>query len=121
MVEKYLIDTNAVIDYLTNKLPNDTCIIIDKNQSQISVITRMELLGWYNASSEQIKVLEDFVRTSMIFNLEESVILRTIEIRKSVKIKLPDAIIAATALINDSILITKNKDDFKRVNGLKLL
>ena len=44
MVEKYLIDTNAVIDYLADKLPHETYLLIDKNQSQISVITRMELL-----------------------------------------------------------------------------
>ena len=121
MVEDYLIDTNAVIDYLENKLPHETSVLIDKNQSQISVITRMELLGWLNASTLQIKVLEDFVNTSMIFNLDEPVILKTIEIRKSVKIKLPDAIICATALVNNFILITNNKADFKNINGLRIV
>jgi predicted nucleic acid-binding protein len=44
----------------------------------------------------------------------------TIEIRKKYKTKLPDAIIAATALANDLILISRNVVDFKNIEGLNL-
>jgi predicted nucleic acid-binding protein len=45
MGKSYLIDTNSVIDYLNNKLPEKANQLIDNHQSKISVITRMELLG----------------------------------------------------------------------------
>ena len=80
MVEGFLIDTNTVIDYLDNKLPIESNSLIDSVHSQISVITRIELLGWANATEEQTSVLEQFVKTSIVYNLEESVILKVIEI-----------------------------------------
>jgi predicted nucleic acid-binding protein len=46
---------------------------------------------------------------------------QTIAIRKSNKTKLPDAIIAATALVNELTLITRNTADFKNITGLNLL
>ncbi len=49
MGQKYLIDTNSVIDYLDNKLPDKASKHIDNISSKISVITRMELLSWSGA------------------------------------------------------------------------
>ena len=45
---------------------------------------------------------------------------QTILIRKSNKIKLPDAIIAATAIVYNLTLVTRNIDDFKNISGLKI-
>jgi len=45
MGQKYLIDTNAVIDYLDNKLPEKSANLLDEIDFQISVIVRMELLS----------------------------------------------------------------------------
>lgn len=58
MEQEYLIDTNAVIDYLDNKLPQLGSRHIDGITAQISVITRMELLAWTNAIAEQTQVLQ---------------------------------------------------------------
>lgn len=52
MAKGYLMDTNVVIDYLSNKLPEENAKIIDDISPQISVITRMELLGWPNGSDD---------------------------------------------------------------------
>lgn len=46
MGKEYLIDTNSVIDYLDNKLPDNANELIDSIDSKISVITRMEILAW---------------------------------------------------------------------------
>ncbi|MCW5923836.1 MAG: hypothetical protein KIS77_15950 [Saprospiraceae bacterium] len=46
---------------------------------------------------------------------------KTIEIRRSLKIKLPDAVIASTALVCDFTLLSRNDFDFRRVPGLKYL
>jgi len=121
MEQEYLIDTNTVIDYLDNKLPEAISGLIDSINSHISVITRMELLGWANANDEQIKILQQFVDASVVFNLDEPIILKAIELRKTQKIKLPDAIIAATALVHGFKLITRNVGDFTKIDGLNLV
>jgi len=121
MEQKYLMDTNAVIDYLDNKLPDNSAKLIDKIDAQVSVITRMELLSWHKATRKQIKVLQEFINGSNVIGLEENIILRTIELRKQYKIKLPDAIIAATALAGKMFLISHNIADFIKIPRLKVI
>ena len=84
----------------------------------ISVINRIELLGFKGLSGNESEALNSFISNSTIFDLEEDIILETIKIRKMYKIKLPDAIIAATCLINNYSLITNNIKDFDRIVGL---
>jgi predicted nucleic acid-binding protein len=114
----YLVDTNTIIDYLENKLPIKSIEIIDTISIQLSVISRIEILAWRKASDAQLKILNDFISVSTVFNLDEGVILKSIEIRKNYRLKLPDAIIAATAVANDLKLITRNIKDFQSVDGL---
>ena len=121
MGKEYLIDTNSVIDYLDNKLPDNANELIDNIDSRISVITRMELLAWPGASEQQTLILNEFINASDIFALEEPVILKAIDIRKTHKTKLPDAIIAATALVNEFTIITRNTKDFDKIEGLEVL
>ncbi len=121
MEERYLIDSNTVIDYLGNKLPQFGASFIDNLPAVISVITRIEILGWYNATSEQMDSLQSFVHNAIIYPLAEHHIQQTIFLRQQYKIKLPDAIIAATAISERLTLITHNTDDFKKVPNLKLL
>ena len=54
-------------------------------------------------------------------SLTEPIINRAIELRKSYKTKLPDAIIAATALVNDFTLVTRNVKDFDKIKGLAVI
>ena len=46
---------------------------------------------------------------------------KTADIRKKQKIKLPDAIIAATALVYELSLVSRNVSDFKNIDGLQLI
>lgn len=117
----YLIDTNVVIDFLDNKLPEAGSLWIETVAPQISVITRMELLGWPNANNSQLQVLQKFINASVEFGLDEPTILKAIELRRICTIKLPDAIIAATAIINDLILLTRNISDFHEIQGLQVM
>ena len=121
MGKEYLIDTNAVIDYLDNKLPDKAGELMDGIDSRISVITRMELLSWPGASQEQTQILNEFINASEVFALEEPVIVKAVDIRKTFKTKIPDAIIAATAIVNKLALITRNTKDFEKIEGLEVL
>jgi len=117
----YLLDTNTAIDYLDDKLPDNPTNIIDTNEINLSVITRIELLAWSKSTSEQVLAIQNFISSGRVYALDEPIILQAIEIRKNYKPKLPDAIIAATALVNDYTLISRNIDDFKNINGLRVI
>lgn len=120
--QKYLIDTNAIIDYLGKKLPStgmDFMNNIVDDIPTLSVISKIEVLG-FNTPVEHYQLLINFMNDSSILDLTNSIVDRSIEIRKKYKTKLPDAIIAATALVYDLILITRNNSDFKNIEGLKL-
>lgn len=121
MAGKYLIDTNIVIDYLNNKLPGNTAAMLDEEELEISVITRMELLAWRNADSKQVSILNEFISSVAVWGLDEPVIIKGIEVRRDFRVKLPDAIIAATALVYGLTLITRNIADFKNIPDLRLL
>ena len=108
MGQEFLIDTNAVIDYLGDNLPEKGLTFMDTISPQISVISRVELLGWYHAPPDELQKLDSFVKEACVFLFEEQIILKTIELRQKYRLKTPDAIIAATAMINNLTLISRN-------------
>jgi len=61
-----------------------------------------------------------FISGSTVLDIDKEIVDKTIEIRKSIKITLPDAIIAATALVYDFKLLSRNSKDFKNIPALKL-
>lgn len=121
----YLWDTNTVIYYLRQAFPTPAEQHIDKllkiSLPAISAITEIELLCWKSADEKDISVLHGFIAEIQVIELEKPIKLRTAEIRRNHNIKLPDAIIAATALERGLILITRNSRDFKDIVGLKTL
>jgi predicted nucleic acid-binding protein len=65
--------------------------------------------------------LTNFIDDANVLNLSNDVVKASIEIRKKHKNKLPDAIIAATAIVYDLVLITRNTKDFSNIDGLKVI
>lgn len=121
----YLWDTNTAIYYLQQQFPPQAEKFIDQtlldSGPAISVITEIELLCWKTPSDKDLEVLYNFINDALVFELEKDIKLKTAEIRKAHKIKLPDAIIAATALAYDLTLLTRNISDFKNLAGLNLI
>lgn len=123
MGKAYLIDTCAVIKYLNNLLPEEATRQLDSivdEASRISFITKIELLVWNPSDLSDMVVREEFISGSEICYINDDIITRSIEIRKRTNIKLPDAIIAATAMINDYELISTNDNDFKKILDMGL-
>lgn len=122
---KYLWDTNTAIYYLQQQFPPKAEKFIDESLSNsvvaISAITEIELLCWRTTSKKDIQVLQSFIDDSLVFELDKDIKLKTVNIRKKHKIKLPDAIIAATALVHDLTLLTNNVRDFKTIPELTFL
>ena len=84
-------------------------INVDEASQFISVITRIELLSKQNMKPEEEAVILKFLTDVVILPLDESIERKTIEIRRARKLKLPDSIIAATAIVSDAILITNDQ------------
>ncbi len=89
--------------------------------SSISAITEIELLCWKTATEKDLEVLRNFINDVLVIELEQPIKIKTADIRKVHRIKLPDAIIAATALVYDLTLLSRNLSDFGGINGLKII
>ena len=118
----YLWDTNIVIYYLQQQFPSSAEKFMDQILEtaipSLSAIVEIELLCWKPEREEDLEVVRNFISDTRVFELEQNIKLKTAEIRKKHKIKLPDAIIAATALDYNLTLLTRNVNDFKDIKGL---
>ena len=121
---QYLLDTNVIIDYLQSKLPTSEMQFVSSvvdDISVVSVISKMETLGFNFPLIKEQTLMETFVNYSAVLDIDERIVKQTILIKKAKRIKLPDAIIVATALVNHLTLITRNISDFDGVEGLKII
>ena len=118
--DSFLIDTNIIIYLAQEKLKIDD-FAKDTDDLYISSITYMEALGFPFQDRDEEDKITQFCDVFKRFYLTEEIEMQTIAIRKSTKIKLPDAIIAATAIIYNLTLVTRNSDDFKNIPKLKII
>lgn len=86
----------------------------------ISQATRVEVLGWHQITPEDKLDLEEFLSTGTLLSITDAVADKAIELRQQKRMSLGDALIAATALLHNCELATRNTDDFKHVPGLTL-
>jgi len=124
MGQGYLLDANVLIDYTANLLPDNgkqkVTGIIDEGFN-ISVVVKIEVLG-YDDLPSKMKQLEAFLDLATVFPLDGDVTAKTIYLRRMYKkLKLGDAIIAATALAYNFALVTRNTKDFKNIEGLEVV
>lgn len=122
-MERYLIDTNVISDYLSASLPETGMNLMDNAIDaipNISVITQIELLCW-NTDDFTAENVKSFIADSVVLDIGPGVIVYCVALRKGKKIKTPDAIIAATALAYGYSLITANEKDFANIKGLKIV
>ena len=111
----YLVDTNIIIYYL-----NGDKIAIDwlkehKDRLSISIIVSMEVLS-YPFTEQEDEIVRRFLGAFRLFDLDQSIFEKTIQLRRTHKIKLPDSIIAATASCHNLTLVTRNVSDFNNLN-----
>lgn len=127
MGKRYLIDTNAIIDYTSGLFPDKGLSFMDdiiNQEVNISVISKIEALAFEPQADQQkqyFQLLVNFIGNANVYMLDDFIIGKTIEIRKIFKLKLPDAIIAASAIINNLTLISRNVKDFGKVPKLKVI
>jgi predicted nucleic acid-binding protein len=118
----YLLDTNTVIDFCNSKLPLNAKNFLIGIEPIISVISNIEMFASSKIPEHEVKKLQEFIEMATIYDkIDFEIVAKSIEIRQKYKIKLPDAIIAATAIVNHLTLITRNISDFNDIEGLEII
>jgi predicted nucleic acid-binding protein len=118
-----VIDTNILIYYLNEQLPEAVKTQVDNailSGYTISIITRIEVLGWQGHTEQSLIAARALLSLFEEISLNSAVADCCIELRKTYKIKLPDAIIAATAVVQKQAVMSRNEDDFIKISGLKV-
>lgn len=93
---KILIDTNIAL-YLFNG-DQDLAAELQDKEAYISFINELELLGYRGITEREESWMELFLEECSIMDLNEGIKNITIDLRRKYKLKLPDAVIAATAI-----------------------
>lgn len=116
---RYLIDTNILIYHFADAIPGeeqDKIKSIFKKSFNMSIISKIEFLGWKKHTKRGFNEAKEFLQKSKVIYIDEEIASRTIELRKFHSIKLPDALIAATAQCMNLTLVTRNEVDFKNLD-----
>jgi len=121
-----IVDTDILIDVARRNIEAIECLaqLEQKTGLAVSVITQMELLVGCRNKTEQQKT-ERFLHRFRVLKLTESVSDVAIDLichyRLSHGLAIPDSLIAATSIVWNQPLITKNQRDYSFINGLDLL
>ncbi len=114
-----LFDSNILIDFLNQReeAKNELRLYKDKF---ISVITFIEVLSGAKNAEEEI-IIKGFLRNFKCIILDEAIALETARLRSGFKLKLGDALIMATSISHNMLLITRDKKDFfNKFNNIKI-
>lgn len=107
---KAVIDSDVLIDYLQGT-PAAKVEIARYRRPHYSIISLMELLAGARTPTER-HAAEALLATLTRLDLTEPVARRAVELRQSLRLKLPDAIVLASAEVEGCILVTRNTKDF---------
>lgn len=122
---RWLLDTNVWIDSHAGRA--DACRVFVQARAAanawigFSGVTALEVLGYSGLTVADDQALRKMLGEFQQVAVESAVIEEAIRIRKAHRLKSPDAIVAATALIQQAELVTRNTSDFKKVAGLTVL
>ena len=116
--DRLLLDTNIIIYYFNGIVTDNRMDKILQESFNISIITKIEFLSWQKLRTN--KTLEqkalDFISHANVYELTDEIANKVIDIRQQYRIKTPDAIIGATALVHGFDVVTNNVDDFKNLD-----
>lgn len=115
---RFFLDTNAVL-YI---LGGDEALaeLLNGQQLYISIITEIELLSYKNITAKEKQAVKNFLEEFVIVNIDSAIRDKTIELKKATSLKLPDSIIAASAMIHNIPFVTSDKQ-FRTIENFNLL
>jgi predicted nucleic acid-binding protein len=120
----YTLDTNAIIYYLDEDptvIPLLEPILGQDMAIFVSVVTELELLSHPGLTEEDMAEIQQLLTSVVIFPLESRLAQLAGALRRQYHLKTPDSVVAATALLTRTTLVTRNIRDFQGIDGLSLL
>ena len=120
----YTLDTNAIIYYLDEDptvVPLLDPILGQDMAIFVSVVTELELLSHPGLTEEDMAEIQQLLTSVVIFPLESRLAQLAGALRRQYHLKTPDSVVAATALLTRTTLVTRNIRDFQGIDGLSLL
>jgi predicted nucleic acid-binding protein len=123
MGKRFLIDTNVLIYFLNGNAPSDDELLstLLENDFAISTITLVELLSWKLLSKNDVNQVIKNLEGVKIISVNTDTSIKAAELRRIFQIKLPDAIIAATCLMEGLTLLTNDLSDFKQIPDFPII
>lgn len=123
MPSTYVLDTNAIIYYVTAENKART-ILVPIVQSHVTLIVPSivitELWSGKNTPESETRTIEEFLMTTLILPLDANLARYAGKIRSDCNLSIGDSIIAAATLSMGATLLTRNVRDFKKVPNLLL-
>ena len=124
MTSGCLLDSNVLIYYFNGQLnATGKAFVLHAFSGPpfISIISRIEILGWRGHTARLRQLAEEILTRTVELPLTADIAERCIPLRQSLKVKLPDLIIGATALHLNMPLVTRSVSDFRGMPGLQLI
>ena len=116
--ERPLFDTNILIDFIAG-LPQAKKELSRYSSRSISIATWIEVLT--GVAPNQESMARAFLKSFTIYHTTEEISEQAVLVRRRLRIKLPDAIILATAEVEDLLLVTRNTRDFPEgMSGVRI-
>jgi len=118
-----LLDTNVLVYHVAGD-PAATRFLdetIARRSFCLSTLTVIEFLGWHGHTDDEFVKCKELIELATIFPISKEVADKAIELRRAKRIKLADAVIASTALINNLKLVTGNVRDFRGIRDLQII
>jgi predicted nucleic acid-binding protein len=101
-------EREVITDFLQNKIVF------------VSFISEMELLSKPGLSNDHVKILQAMLNSCVLIDFNNEIKSEAIKLRRHQRLKIPDAIVASTAMYMKLPLLTADKD-FKKVSGIEVL
>jgi hypothetical protein len=115
-----LLDSNLIIYAAQSEHENLRRFIV-QNRPSVSSMTYVEVMDYQQLRSQDRDYFEQVFQTATILPISDAVIKKAFALRARKKMRLSDAIIAATALVHGLTLATRNTKDFSGIAGLSVL
>jgi predicted nucleic acid-binding protein len=118
------LDTNTIIYYIDEDptvVPLLEPIFGQDSALFVSIVTELELLSHPGLTEADIAEIQQLLSSVVIFPLESRLAQLAGALRRQYHLKTPDSVVAATALLTRTTLVTRNIRDFQGIDGLALL
>ncbi len=110
----YLLDSNLII-YAGQAQNQKLRDWIAENTPFVSLISKVETLGYQQLTEQEKVFLEDFFEVAPMLSVTDEIAEKATLLRQKIKLSLGDSLISATAILHELILATANTKDFKKV------